>query len=55
MKKVPDFYSVNEANKPAAKRRYHNNGDCGPGKEIPQADRRPGQNGYDLCEDCQKP
>jgi len=53
MPKVPDFYSVNEANKPAANRRYHNNNACPPGRDIPQNERRPGDGGgYSLCEDC---
>jgi hypothetical protein len=54
MARVPNFYSINEVKKPANKRRYHNNSECGPGKEIPKADKRAGTDGYDLCEDCQK-
>jgi len=54
MARVPGFYSVNEAKKPAANRRYHNNSRCGPGIEIPQIDRRSGTSGYKLCEDCRR-
>jgi hypothetical protein len=53
MAKVPDFYSVNEAAKPAANRRYHNNSSCAPGRDIKAAkEDRPGNNGYKLCEHC---
>jgi hypothetical protein len=54
MPKVPEFYSVNEAAKPAANRVYHNNGACRPGQDIPQNERRAGTGGYRLCDDCQK-
>jgi len=54
MTRVVEFYSVNEAKKPLANRRYHNNDRCGPGGEIPRADRRDGTGGYRLCEDCQR-
>jgi hypothetical protein len=49
---VDPFYSVNEAAKPADERRWHDQSDCGPGKEIPKGDRRPGTGGYSRCEDC---
>jgi hypothetical protein len=52
--RTADFYSVNEEKKPLFDRVYHNNTSCGPGKEIPLADRRPGTNNYRLCKDCQK-
>ncbi len=52
MAKVADFYSVNEANKPAGNRVYHNNSTCPPGRDIPQHERRTGTNGYRLCQDC---
>jgi hypothetical protein len=52
MSKVSPFYSKNEVDKSEDKRRYHNNDDCGPGKEIPKEDRRPGTNGYKLCDHC---
>jgi hypothetical protein len=52
MAKVPTFYSVNEALKPVQHRVHHNNDRCGPGKEIPQRDRRSGTGGYRLCDDC---
>lgn len=51
---VQDFYSVNEAIKPATKRRYHNNSACAAGRDIPSWERKPGTNGYPLCEDCIK-
>lgn len=54
MPSTATFYSVNEAEKPAANRVYHNNSQCGPGREIPQNDRRNGSNGYRLCDDCEK-
>ena len=54
MATVPDFYSVNEAKKPAADRRYHDNDKCGPGGQIKKEDRQNGQNGYSRCEDCIK-
>ena len=52
MAKVPAFYSVNEANKPANKQVYHNDNACPPGRDIPQNERRTGTGGYRLCEDC---
>jgi hypothetical protein len=51
---VATFYSVNESQKPADKQVHHNNDACGPGKEIPRHERRPGTGGYRLCKDCQK-
>ena len=54
----PEFYSINEADKPAAKRVHHNNSACGPGGEIPKNERRLGKgptgDPYRLCEDCEK-
>jgi hypothetical protein len=53
MSKVPDFYSINEVNKPAADRVYHYEGTCPPGRDIKAAgDDRLGQNGYRPCKDC---
>ncbi len=52
MPKVLEFYSVNEAKKPAANRRYHNNSACPPGRDIPLNERRPGAGDSSLCEDC---
>ena len=54
MSKVPEFYSVNEASKPAGNRRHHNNNACAPGRDIPQHERRTGTGGYPLCQDCTK-
>jgi len=51
-----EFYSVNEAKKPAAHRVHHNNSNCGPGKEIPFSDKLygkgPPNDPYRLCDDC---
>ena len=52
--KTAEFYSVNEASKPAANRVHHNNSACRPGQDIPPHERRAGTGGYRLCEDCQK-
>lgn len=54
MTKIVSFYSVNEVKKPEAKRVYHNDNTCPPGRDIPQNERRDGTGGYRLCEDCQK-
>jgi hypothetical protein len=54
MSAVPAFYSVNEIKKPAQDRVHHNNGACPPGRDIPSWERKPGDGGYRLCEDCQK-
>ncbi len=54
MPKVPAFYSVNEASKPASERVYHDNSACPTGREIPQNERKSGMNGYKLCGDCVK-
>jgi hypothetical protein len=53
MPQVADFYSINEANKPAANRVYHNNSACPPGRDIPANERRKGTGNYRLCQDCQ--
>ncbi|MGH9765074.1 MAG: hypothetical protein ACREAC_29920 [Blastocatellia bacterium] len=52
MTKVATFYSINEVSKPPANRVHHNNGACPPGRDIPQNERRPGDGGYRLCDDC---
>lgn len=54
MARVADFYSVNEAKKAPANRVYHNNDTCPPGRDIPEHERRRGDGGYRLCEDCQR-
>jgi hypothetical protein len=54
MTKVPTFYSINEAKKPADKQVHHDNGACRPGQDIPASERRTGTGGYKLCEDCTK-
>jgi hypothetical protein len=52
MSKVAEFYSINEASKPADKRVHHNNDACPPGRDIPANERRSGTGGYRLCNDC---
>jgi hypothetical protein len=52
MAKVPTFYSVHEAKKPEAHRVHHENDRCFSGRDIPQHDRRVGDNGYRLCVEC---
>jgi hypothetical protein len=54
MPKVPEFYSVKEATKPAHSRVHHNNSSCPSGRDIPQNERRTGTGGYRLCDDCKK-
>lgn len=54
MARGPIFYSVNEVIKPVTHRVHHNDDRCGPGKDIPQKDRRDGTGGYRLCDDCRK-
>ncbi len=54
MAKVDPFYSINEVDKPATKRVYHNDNTCPPGRDIPSWERKPGTGGYRLCEDCQR-
>ena len=49
---MADYYSINEASKPADKRVYHNNENCRVGRDIPESERRDGKNGYRLCKDC---
>jgi hypothetical protein len=53
--KLQEYYSANEASKPASKRVYHNNDQCRAGREIPQSERRYGKpGGFRHCEDCDK-
>jgi hypothetical protein len=54
MPSTQSFYSINEANKPAANRVYHNNGACSLGRDIPYIERRKGTGNYRLCEDCDR-
>ncbi len=54
MPRVPEFYSINEVQKPQQRRVYHNNSACPPGRDIPAIESRPGTNGYRLCEDCNR-
>lgn len=55
MGKDPNYYSINEAKKPADKQVYHDNNQCKAGRDIPQSERRPGKGpgqGYRHCKDC---
>ena len=54
MPPVPAFHSVNEAQKPAANRVFHNNSLCVPGRDIPQHERRTGTGNYRLCDRCKE-
>jgi len=54
MPATPKFYSVNEVKKPPADRVHHNNSSCIPGRDIPTNERRSGDGGYRLCDDCTK-
>ena len=54
MATVAEFYSINEARKPANLRVHHNNGACRSGQDIPNEERRTGTGGYRLCDDCEK-
>jgi hypothetical protein len=54
MPKILPFHSVNEARKPLVNRRYHDNSACAPGRDIPQNERKEGNGGYKLCEDCER-
>jgi hypothetical protein len=54
MAKVADYYSINEAKKPADKQVYHDNDQCIAGRDIPQSERRPGRGGYRHCNDCDR-
>lgn len=54
MATVPAFYSIKEVWKLADKRVYHNDNACIQSREIPTNERRHGEGGYRLCEDCQK-
>jgi hypothetical protein len=51
---VPAFHSINEGQKPPARRVYHNNDACPPGRDIPLKERLTGTGSYRLCEDCNK-
>lgn len=51
---VPAFHSINEADKPAPTRVYHNNVLCRPGHDIQADERRNGTGGYRLCDDCKR-
>src|SRR5258708_29477805 len=46
------FYSDLEVRKPEGNRVHHNNTVCPSGRDIAEAERRPGAGGYRLCTDC---
>jgi hypothetical protein len=52
MPATPTFHSINEVQKPAHVRVYHNNSACPPGRDIPAWERRTGTGNYRLCDDC---
>ena len=54
MPRVSAFYSVNEAKKAAANRVYHDNDARPLGREIPQNERKSGDGGHRLCDDCRR-
>jgi formylmethanofuran dehydrogenase subunit E len=49
---IAPFYSANEIRKPEGARVYHNNDQCELGKEVMPHERRAGDNGYPLCDNC---
>jgi hypothetical protein len=49
---MPNFYSVNEAQKYPTLRVFHNNDACPHGRDIPQWERIFGTGGYRLCHIC---
>jgi hypothetical protein len=51
---TPAFYSINETKKLPSNRVHHNNSTCPPGRDIPQQERKLGDGGYRLCDDCRK-
>jgi hypothetical protein len=51
---MANYYSINEADKAPADRRYHSQDNCPPGGEIPARNRRSGSNGYKLCGQCKR-
>ena len=50
--RVSNFHSINEVYKPQSLRIYHNNDDCGLGRNVPMDERRSGSGGYELCDRC---
>ena len=52
MTTVPSFHSVSQAAKPPEHRIYHDNDRCFPGRDIPQHERVPGDEGYRRCVEC---
>jgi hypothetical protein len=49
---VSAFHSIDEMKKPPRSRVCHNNGLCRAGRDIPQSERKSGDGGHKLCEDC---
>ncbi len=54
MPKVEPFYWSKEVNKQPQNRVHHNNSACPLVRTIPLQDRKPGTDGYRLCDDCLK-
>ena len=55
MPNVSACHSVNEVKKPPMNRVYHNNSALGrKGRDIPENERKLGNGGYRLCEDCSR-
>ena len=52
MPKVAAFFSVNEKLKLPEHRVHHNNSACPPARDMPSSERKPGTNGYRLCNGC---
>ena len=52
MPKEEAFHSVNELTNLVDDRVHHNNSACVRGKDIPRNERRPGEGGYRLCDEC---
>ena len=48
------FHSMHEPEKPVEHRVYHNNSACPAGRSIPHYERRQGDSGYRLCQDCKE-
>lgn len=54
MPNVTAFHSIKEAEKPLQHRVYHNNSACQSGQDIPKNERKQGNGGYRLCNDCEE-
>lgn len=58
MGKDPDYYSINEVDKPQDKRVYHDNNKCTAGEKIPKNEQKLGKGPagvtYRHCDDCDR-